>query len=460
MGSGEWPGVEPAGTDGHDTPAGAAAGGPVPPPALAPTPPWSSGSPPAAPGPPRGRGSRVALVVTVGLGCAALVAAAVVAVAASSDEGEQTAPDPAGEAEDGDDRPEAEPGSPEAAFTGAAARLRDAGTFSYTATSHVEQADPVGGGRGYTVNRDLEGEVELPDAIRESMTVDDRQVYEWMATGSGTSALAWTRETAFPDQIASRPWGEASGSTGELDLLLLPDWLDGAVDHRDGGEDEAGRRVVGASLPGRLVNDLGPEMAVIDAEIELTLDDDGAPLKVALLVSSTDTVIDSTYTLVALGVPVVIERPDAAALDATPWINEQDLAMFDGPAPLGLGSVPTGWELSGAYVTPDWAPGCDSATVDYVDFDDPEGSYLWIDVYDAACATDAPGEAFEAAGYAGTVADVGDGTVVGTVVAGDVAVDVSSDLSVADLGLVLASLGPFDPAATPAELPGIPSSGD
>ena len=53
-------------------------------------------------------------------------------------------PDPAGEAEDGDDRPEAGPG--EAAFTGAAARLRDAGTFSYTATSHVEQADPVGGG--------------------------------------------------------------------------------------------------------------------------------------------------------------------------------------------------------------------------------------------------------------------------------------------------------------------------
>lgn len=402
----------------------------------------------------------MAFAVTVGLGCAALVAAAAVAVAASSGEGEQTAPDPAGGAEDGDDRPDAEPGSPEAAFTGAAARLRDAGTFRYTATSHVEAADPVGGGRGFTVNRDLEGEVALPDSVRESVTIDERQVYEWMATGSGTSALAWARETAFADQIASRPWGEASGPTGELDLLLLPDWLDGAVDHRDGGEDSDGRPVVEASLPGRLVNDLGPEMAVIDAEIELTIDDDGAPLEVALLVSSTDTVIDSTYTLADLGGDVAIERPDAASLDATPWINEQDLAMFDGPAPLGLGSVPTGWELSGAYVTPDWAPGCDSATVDYVDFDDPEGSYLLIDVYDAACATDAPGEPFEAAGYAGTVADVGDGTVVGTLAAGDVAVDVSTDLSVADLGLVLASLGPFDPAATPAELPGVPSSGD
>jgi hypothetical protein len=460
VGTGEWPGIEPAGTDGHDTTARAGDGGPVPPPALTPTPPWSSAPSPAAPGPPRRPGSRGALAVTVGLGCAALVAAAVVAVAASSREGEQTAPDPVGEAEPADDRREAEAGSPEAAFAGAAARLRDAGTFHYTATSHVEAADPVGGGRGFTVNRDLEGEVALPDSVRESLTIDDRQVYEWMATGSGTSALAWTRESAFPDEIASRPWGETTGSTGELDLLLLPGWLDGAVGHRDGGEDAAGRPVVEASLPGRLVNDLGPDMAVIDAEIELTLDDDGAPRKVALLVSSTDTVIDSTYTLSDLGAPVAIERPDAAALDATPWINEQDLAMFDGPAPLGLGSVPTGWELSGAYVTPDWAPGCDSATVDYTDFDDTDGSYLWIDVYDAACATDAPGAPFEAGGYAGTMADVGDGTVVGTVMAGDVAVDVTTDLSVADLGLVLASLGPFDPAATPVELPGIPSSGD
>ncbi|HET6950571.1 MAG TPA: hypothetical protein VFI47_09360 [Acidimicrobiales bacterium] len=460
------PGVVPPGTTLPTGPASPVApiDTPAPPPGSppgsAPPPPppagWGPAGPPVPPAPARPAGGSVGLAVAVAVVGAALIAA-VVAVGVSSDGGDG-APVSGGETRS-ETGGAGEPGSVETAFEEAAARLSEAGSFRYTATSRIEVADPAGDAMTTTVTREIEGEVALPGTLRESVVIDDRQVYERMVTGEGTAARELTRESAFRDEIDARPWGDSFGPSGELDMTLLPDWLGGAVDHRDGGEDRSGRTVVAASVPGSLFNDLGDGVRVIDADIELTLDGDGAPAVVALTVSTTDTVIDSTYELADLGADVVVEAPDTASLDATPWINEQDLAAFGGPAPLGLSGVPEGWELSGAYVTPEWAPGCDSASVDYVDFSDPEGSFLWIDVYDAACALDPVGEPLVVGGYAGAVGDAGDGTFAGTVIAGDVAVDFSTDLSVADLTVVLDTLGPFDPAATPEDLPGVPSSG-
>jgi hypothetical protein len=133
--------------------------------------------------------------------------------------------------------------------------------------------------------------------------------------------------------------------------------------------------------------------------------------------------------------------------------------VFDGPAPVGLSGIPAGWELAGAYVTPDRATGCPSVTLDDTDLDEPIDEYVWLDVFDAGCATAPPGEPLAVAGYVGAVDDNGDGTRWGVVVSGDTAVSFLTDLSVGDLRLVLATLAPLDLAATPASLAGLPSSG-
>jgi len=111
-------------------------------------------------------------------------------------------------------------------------------------------------------------------------------------------------------------------------------------------------------------------------------------------------------------------------------------------------------------VTPDPTGGpCRSATVDYTNLDDPVGQFLWIDVMDAGCMPPPEGEAIDVPAFSGAVADEPDGTRWGVVSSDDTTVMFSTDLSVADLRIVLANLGPLDPAAVPEPLEGIPSSG-
>jgi hypothetical protein len=394
------------------------------------------------------------------VGCLALVAGGVaLALASSGDDDDATSESasPAGEAEPAGEL--AADASPVEAFAHAAAALDEAGTFSYEATSRVEGPDPAGGSATIAFDRDLTGDVVLPDAVRETIDDPDGLYTERISIGTDTALRSWVRDTAYPDQIDERPWGEFDWSAGELELYLLPDWLEGAVDHRDGGEDANGRRVVEASIPTALINDLGPEMVIIDAAVELTLGGEGVPHRVAIDVSTSDTVIKASYRLTDLGDELVVEPPRTDQLDATPWFNEQDLAAFDGPAPLGLSGIPEGWEITAAYVTPDPVSGCPSVTVDYTDPAEPVAEYLWLDVFDAECAFEPSGAPLEAAGFAGAVEDLGDGSRTGVVVSGETAVSFVTDLSVGDLQLVLATLGPLDLTATPRPLAGIPSTG-
>jgi hypothetical protein len=399
------------------------------------------------------RHRRIAAVLTTAAGCLAIVAAVTVALTSSSSEDGKPLAERADRA-----TPAAGPLDPDAApadaFAHAAARLEEAGTFAYEASSRVEGPDPTGGPGILAADRQLAGEVVLPDAVRETIEQPDGLLSERIATPSAS----WGRDTAFPDQIDERPWGQFDPPSGELEMYLLPEWLAGAVDHRDGGEDANGRRVVVATVPSRLISDLGPEMNVIDAQVELTLDAEGDPYGVDLTVSTTDTVIEASYRLTDLGGDIAVEPPPADELDATPWFNEQDLERYDGPQPLGLSGIPAGWELASAYVTPDPTNGCASATVDYTDLEDPVGSYLWLDVFDAECAIEPTGEPLDVAGFVGGVEDFGDGSRGGTVISGEVAVSFTTDLSVADLRLVLATLGPLDLVATPEQLAGVPAS--
>lgn len=436
------------------------------PPAFGPVPASPTG--PAPVPPPASR--RLAYIAT-GVVCATLVAAVVV-LAVGGDNGRGSLADRsssgpgdevAGAELDGD-------ASPAEVFAHAARVLEEAGTFSYEGSRRVEGPGPVDGYASLVTERSVTGDVVLPDALREAVDDPVGLYSERISIGSGTAAQSWTRSTAYPDQLRQRPWGQLEEVAGELDLYLLPAWLDGAIDHREGGEDANGQRVVHAGVPPRLLNDLGPGMDVIDVAVELTLGDGDEPQQVALTISTLDTVIESTYELNGLGSDISVDAPEAHQLDATPWFNEEDLATFEGPTPLGLSAVPEGWEVTEAYVQPAGLDGpaslggsddcaSASASVAYADLDNPGGEFLWLVVRAAGCTPVPAGEPLDVAGFTGATVDAGDGSRWGVLVADGTVVEFYTDLSVGDLKLVLATLGPLDLAATPSPLPGIPSGG-
>jgi hypothetical protein len=406
-----------------------------------------------APPPHRSRAGLAAAGVVAAL---AVAVVAVVALASGDDDGD----DPGVAADAGDDESDQD-GELADALAVASRALTEAGTFSYEATGHLEGPDPSTIDESIVVDRQMTGDVQLPDAVRQRVSGSDGVTFEHITIGSDLAVQTWLRDTAYPDQLDARPWAEVEGGTsGELELSLLPDWLEGATDARDEGEDGDGNRVIAAGVPPRLINDLGPDVTLIDVDLELTLGADGAPRRVELVVSGTDTVIEARYDIVRIGGNVQVAPPSAAELDATPWVNEQDLDAFEGPTPLGLSRIPDGWDMAGAYVSPDPTGGpCPSASVDYTNFDDPDGQFLWMDVMDVGCFDPPEGEAVDVPGFSGAVADEPDGTRWGVVSSADAVVLFSTDLSVADLRIVLANLGPLDPAAVPEPLEGIPSSG-
>ena len=156
--------------------------------------------------------------------------------------------------------------SPAEVFAHAAAVLDEAGTFSYEGASRIDGSGLPGGSSDMVVETELSGQVALPDSVRETIDDPEGLYAERISLGSEMAARSWMRDTAYPD----RPWAEMDWPGGALEPYLLPEWLAAAVDHRDGGEDANGRRVVHAGVPVRLVNDLGPDMEVIDVAVELT----------------------------------------------------------------------------------------------------------------------------------------------------------------------------------------------
>lgn len=396
------------------------------------------------------------LVTGIVVFLAASAALVVVAVGRWSDEGA----DIAARQDEGPGGSLAPDATPAEVFAHGALVLNEAGTFSYEATNRIELTGLPGGGGTQVITQDLSGDVVLPDTVHELSDDGEGLHTERIAIGTGPFAEAWTRRSVYEDALGERPWAELDGGRAELELYSLPEWLEGAVDHRDGGEDRNGRRVVHAGVPVSLIGDLGGgEFEVIDASIEMTLDDDDLPRKIVLDVATRDIVIEGSYDLRGVGDEITIDPPGRDQLDPTPWFNEEDIAAFDGPPPLGLSGVPEGWELAGASVSLDQGEGCESATIDYADISDPMGNFLWLNVMNVDCAPPSVGEPFDVAGFEGTVTDLDDGTRVAILTSADTAVVVVTDLLAADLRAVLQTLGPLDLEAEPTPLAGIPSAG-
>lgn len=346
--------------------------------------------------------------------------------------------------------------SPDAApvdvFGHASARLDDAGTFSYEASTRVEGSDERSAFGAIVLDSNLVGDVVLPSSVRE--TVDDAQgrQSERIAVGTGAAARVWRRQTAFAGQLDARPWGEDEAWPGELDPYRMPEWLDDVTDARDGGEDSNGRRVVHGNIPVAVVGEDGPDFEVISSTVELTVTEEGDPRRVLVEVATRDVVIEADYSLADLGGDVAVEPPPPGELDATPWFHEEDLAAFEGPAPVGLNPVPDSWQVVVAAVVPDPRRECAGVAVGYQEVDDEQRSLL-LQTFPASCASQPVGETITVAGFSGAIAEQEDGTWGGVLTSGDTAVEFLTNLTGGDLEFILSTLGPLDLEATASAPP-------
>lgn len=188
------------------------------------------------------------------------------------------------------------------------------------------------------------------------------------------------------------------------------------------------------------------------AQLDLTVTDDGDVRAARIDVTSDedDSHVVGTYDFSRWGMAVNLDPPPSSQIDPTPFIDEDDLAAWKDAPLLSPRSLPRGWILDGAYVVPeeDTAEECEQVALDYTDPNDEEAGYLSLFQIPLACEgldADPPrGSAPLTVGrYTGWVDESEDGTFA-QIVVGATVVQADTDLDVADLTAVLASLGPLD----------------
>jgi hypothetical protein len=240
------------------------------------------------------------------------------------------------------------------------------------------------------------------------------------------------------------------GGGPDLDMSLLPEWLDGSTGHFLDGIDTSGRPIVRATVAAALVGNMHE---VDSAEIALTVEHDGRPRTVDLMVKRPTEVLEQHVRLGDLGTDLSVTLPGASVRDPTPLITEEDLVLLTEPAPMGLASVPNGWSMQGAYVVPYRSSGCVDAIVVYGD--DTDAGRLEVHTVEAGCLEQydaGDGEPLAVAGFSGVSVEEDDGQYSGTLVSGDVGLGFRTTLSPADVRQVLETLVPFDPEDEPSHV--------
>ena len=139
----------------------------------------------------------------------AVLAFAVGAVVASTG-GDESGDGPVEGADAGDDR-SAEDDELADALAGAGRALTDAGTFSYEATSHREGPDPFSLDDSIVVDRDMSGDVVLPDAVRQRVSGSDGVTYEHITIGSDVDGADVAARHRLPRPARGTAVGRGGG---------------------------------------------------------------------------------------------------------------------------------------------------------------------------------------------------------------------------------------------------------
>jgi hypothetical protein len=240
-----------------------------------------------------------------------VVAVAAVAIGRSGDESDGT--DAGGSAQSGEGAsPTASvpPPTPQEAFTRASDRLRAAGSFAYSGGAHATDVSRVRPGLWLAVDVVIAGQVDLLSGrVHETAVAQNGGATETITADAG----AWGRSAASPAELAIEPYrpiSELTSSTpGPMGAALVPTWLSFASGAQDAGPDEAGRPTYRATLPAAVIGTIGSGQEASDAQIVLTLDPAGEPVRIKVTSLPDPGDLDLTLEVSDIGAPVTITPP-------------------------------------------------------------------------------------------------------------------------------------------------------
>ena len=357
-----------------------------------------------------------------------------------------------------------------AAYAGAAARFGGALTFGYRGTVRSSAgSSPLRPGPWIAEEVTVDGTVHLPLAITTEVAVDSSEAAaETVTSGSAT----WTRRAPAPEGLAGAPWERVGGGvptgagsdlpgvvSSRLGIALVADAVQAAGDRTEAPRDDAGRRVVRATVPDRpsLSNARleGLDDLIGGAELAVTLDD-GDIARVELTAAPGRPALDLALDIVRLGDPALVTAGDLAE-PIRSSVPPEVLAEV-GLGSLDVPGLPTTWALTSASVyPPDGSlgpapPGCGGPVLalEYHDLRAMANGWLFLSVWRDTCGPDAQDPAgtgatteaaVDAGRFTGSASQTGQ-QYQGEVTDGTTAISFTTDLSPEDAATSLASLMP------------------
>ena len=344
--------------------------------------------------------------------------------------------------------------------------VRDHRTVRFTGSIVFKFSDGRGGlGAASTVKSKLTGEQE--SAARSHAVIDsgDQGAVESIAAGTAVYVREADTRADLPSakyekiDIDDLPAGVIRSETDQAKELDITTMLAAAHDPKKVSHSGKETTITAPVTASKLVGSIAAK-DVDSITIRLVVHKGGEIHSVVQHTAAAGADITTTLRFKDWGRPVKIAEPSAEQIDPTPGIDEEELAAWD-DSPLYMPKgIPVGWTFDGAGIAPadSTAEGCDEVELDYGDPSDPDAGYLTIYEFPVSCAKSFSGPGvtpFTAGPYSGFASSDEDGTLVQMTVNGKTTLQAETDLSRADLAVILKDLIPLNLKTKPVAIAGL-----
>ncbi len=200
--------------------------------------------------------------------------------------------------------------SAEEAFARAADRLVSGGSFGYVGTTSAIDVSHVRPGLWLAVNLTVEGQVVTSTGRVHEIAVDGSgRATETVTEGPAVWGRLATSREGLPEASYLSITEESGVERAGKGVALLPTWLDSTVNRQDAGSDDLGNRVFRATLPASVLGEIVDGRAAGDADVVLTLDAAGDPVRVEVASVPAGPPLRLALDLIGIGEPVLIDLP-------------------------------------------------------------------------------------------------------------------------------------------------------
>jgi hypothetical protein len=202
------------------------------------------------------------------------------------------------------------PPTPAEAFTSAARRLEQAGTFAYRGTANASDVSAVRPSLWIAFETTVDGQAQLGTGrLHEVAVAANGEATETVTDGT----VVWGRSADHRDALGERGFQRIPAlSTPEpatKGVTNLPRWLAAAVAPSEAGVDPQGRRSYAATIPAAVLGPTERERRAVDAQVLLVVDRRGEPIHVQVTTVPSGPPLHLALDLSGLGTPVTIAPP-------------------------------------------------------------------------------------------------------------------------------------------------------